>query len=294
MHETDKTGASTACGGYVLAYRRTLDHHAFRSHGEALAFTYLTMLASWKDTTVRYKGRVINLHRGQLAISIRDLANHLERSKQWAERFINRLRTETMIETVSVAGLNVITICNYDTFQSRRDSAETPAETKPRQDRDSTETQNKEEKEKKEGKEEKGRVARATQIKADWVLPDEWREFAKTSRGWSDSDVLAEANDFRDWHITNKKARKDWFLTWRKWVERSYRKPNQPAKVSLNGMTVKERVNELLYEKMKNEEMALLKPMEERGPYREKYEKIKAELDALRAAYPNSYNWASI
>ena len=73
-------------GGYVQIYRSLLDHHAFRNQAEAMAFAALILRASWRPSQLRYKGRSISLQRGQLAVSIRDLANDLDRDKAWIER----------------------------------------------------------------------------------------------------------------------------------------------------------------------------------------------------------------
>lgn len=224
-------------GGFVLAYRRTLTHHAFKSHAEALAFTYLTMRAAWKQTKVRYKDRVITLERGQLAMSVRDLADNLERSRQWVERFLGRLQAETMIETSTKTGVTVITICNYDTYQCRAEGAGTGAG----QDRDRTETQNKEEKAGKEGEEEKG-LARGTRLTTDFVVPADWRVKAQNSSGLSSDRIRVEAEKFVDFWASKsgKDATKvDWEATWRNWIRNAvkYDKPKQKASSSVPGQS---------------------------------------------------------
>lgn len=126
--------------GYIRLYRTLLGHPAFRNDGEAMAFAWMILRASWRPVQVRYKGQRVALERGQLAISVRDLAEKLDRSKGWVERFFKRLKSETMIETCSKTGPNVITICNYNDFQAEQDSGKTPdgteSETDPRQCRD--------------------------------------------------------------------------------------------------------------------------------------------------------------
>src|SRR3546814_8912740 len=72
---------------------------------------------------------MLNLGRGQLAMSVRDMAAAMDRDKAWVERLWKRLKSETMIETVTDAGVSVVTICNYNTFQGDRDAPETPSET---------------------------------------------------------------------------------------------------------------------------------------------------------------------
>lgn len=224
--DTDTT--SPPCeGGYVLIHRKLFKNPAFKSEFEAMAFAWLVTKASWKEVTVRYKDRAITLKRGQLAVSVRDMAVKLDRTRQWADRFMSRLTQAGIIETDSGTGVTVVTIRNYDIYQRPWDSAGTPCETPPGQDRDRTGTQNNEVNKGNEGKEKKKDMARGTRLASDWVIPEEWREFAKQEKGWSDHDVSAEANEFRDYWIAQsgaKGVKADWQATWRNWVRRSYRK----------------------------------------------------------------------
>lgn len=60
----------------------------------------------------------------------------------------------------------------------------------------------------------------------DWSLPDDWRDWAMAERNWSASEVLAEAEQFRD-YWTGKPGKDgtklDWRGTWRNWVRNSRR-----------------------------------------------------------------------
>jgi hypothetical protein len=103
--------------GWVLIHRRLLGHRAFRNDGEAMVFAWMILRAAWQPTRVNYKGRLIPLKRGQLAASQRDMARALDRDKSWILRTTKRFENEAMIETSIEAGVSVITICNYDTFQ---------------------------------------------------------------------------------------------------------------------------------------------------------------------------------
>lgn len=115
--------------GYARIHRSLLGHHAFRNDAEAMAFAWLTVRASWRPARIRYKGHQLTLQRGQLAISVRDFAEAMDRDKGWVERLLKRLRSATMIETVSETGVLVITICNYEKYQAQADDRETPDET---------------------------------------------------------------------------------------------------------------------------------------------------------------------
>lgn len=110
--------------GYVRIHRSLLGHPAFRNESETMAFAWLIAKAAWKPTRVRYKGHAIGLKRGQLAISQRDMAAAFDRDKAWIGRLIQRLKSETMIETRTEAGVSLITICNYDGYQAENENGE--------------------------------------------------------------------------------------------------------------------------------------------------------------------------
>lgn len=60
---------------------------------------------------------------------------------------------------------------------------------------------------------------RASRLPTDWVLPDDWRQWARAER--SDLDLDRAAASFADyWHgKAGKDGRKaDWLATWRNWV----------------------------------------------------------------------------
>jgi hypothetical protein len=215
-----------ADGGYALIFRRILDNEVFRDHGEAMAFAYLILRAAWRPTRVRYKERMIVLERGQLAMSVRDLAAALGRERNWADRFLKRLADRDMIETASETGVNVVSICNYDAFQSQHISPETGREQQPRQHRDSAETQNKEEKQVKKERTPYSPPSqkRATQWPSDQQVPIEWLKWAMQDRGWTGQQAKTEAQRFVDSALAKGRTYIDWQAAWRQWCRSSFQK----------------------------------------------------------------------
>lgn len=64
--------------------------------------------------------------------------------------------------------------------------------------------------------------SRATRLPADWVLPDDWGEWAR-SHGVSDFEVRRQAEMFRDYWSAKAGAgstKRDWQATWRNWIRR--------------------------------------------------------------------------
>ena len=100
------------------------------------AFMWMVAEAAWKPRTVRRKSVSLSLQRGQLAHSVRFLAEAFGWHRAKVERFLTMLKNRDTIETRTETGLTVITICNYDRYQS----AEAPSETAIISERDSSET----------------------------------------------------------------------------------------------------------------------------------------------------------
>lgn len=110
--------------GYVRIHRGLIGHPSFRNDAEAMAFAWMIVRAQWRDTRVRYKGRSFELRRGQLAVSQRDMAAALDRDKAWIERLWKRCKDEAMISVSYEAGAAVLTICNYEEYQSEMQTRE--------------------------------------------------------------------------------------------------------------------------------------------------------------------------
>lgn len=104
--------------GWFRVEDSVFDHPAFRDHAERMLWLKLISQASWRRRTVRYRDRMIVLERGQVAMTLRDMAAFAGFSKGKAEKFLKRLENEAMIETEAKTGVSVITILNYNNYQS--------------------------------------------------------------------------------------------------------------------------------------------------------------------------------
>lgn len=102
--------------GYARLHRTLIDHPAFRNDAEAMAFAYMVLRAAWKPVRVRYKGKALNLERGQLAMSVRDLADAMDRDKGWVRSLLKRLRRGRLIHTARIPGPLVITVLDFETY----------------------------------------------------------------------------------------------------------------------------------------------------------------------------------
>jgi hypothetical protein len=104
------------------------------------AWLWLISEAAWKPRRRRIGSVSIDIARGELANSVRFLAEAWGWPKSNVARFLEALKTETMIGTRTDQGLTVITICNYDDYQRvslpDRDESGTASGTQVGQERD--------------------------------------------------------------------------------------------------------------------------------------------------------------
>lgn len=146
--------------GVFQVHRGIFDHPSFAPEPftEREAWIWLIGMAVWASKRVRVKTGMIELRRGQLAYATRFLAVKWGWHHSRVVRFLNRLKTDTMIETVGTSDATLITICNYDEYQFGRNEVETQTETPI--DTDPKRTRNKEEELKHINKEERKEEAR--------------------------------------------------------------------------------------------------------------------------------------
>lgn len=107
------------------------------------AWLWLLSEATWKERSVYHDGRRFPIKRGQLAHSIRFMAEAWGWPKSNVSRFLAALKSDAMIGTDGGTGLTIITVCNYDSYQKvslpNRDSDGTDTGTQTGQDRDKQE-----------------------------------------------------------------------------------------------------------------------------------------------------------
>jgi hypothetical protein len=134
--------------GFILMHREALEHPLFAKDAQRLgAWLWMVARACWKPTKFNVQGKTVEIGRGQFCCTVRELGDAWGMSKSAVDRFLTRLRTETMIETDSGTGRLIITICNYAKYQDVGNEAGTdagtPTGTAAGQQRDTKEQGNK-------------------------------------------------------------------------------------------------------------------------------------------------------
>lgn len=105
--------------GVFAVDRGIWDHPSFAAEPltEREAWAWLIGEASFKARTKRVGSSVVNLARGQVAASLRFMADKWQWTEPRVRRFLKRLKNDAMIDAATDAGITVITICNYNKYQ---------------------------------------------------------------------------------------------------------------------------------------------------------------------------------
>jgi hypothetical protein len=120
--------------GWIRLYRQILEHDLWLEEAftAGQAWVDLLLLAGWKGGSFRVRGIRVEHERGQLAVSIKNLAARWRWSRGKVKRFLKHLENEHQIEFKTGNVTTVITITNYDLYQplkSTTDDGRTPSDT---------------------------------------------------------------------------------------------------------------------------------------------------------------------
>jgi hypothetical protein len=245
------------------------------------AWEYLIHEAAYDDHHQWFNGKQVEVKRGQFVVSERKLSEAWRWDRQRVRTFIRQLERDGKVTREVTQGVTQLNLRNYERFQGCQptDKPSSKPTTNPELTQSKPTTE--EGKENEEGKEGK-KVARGTRLTPDWVLPDDWRDSAKAEKGWSDHDVSAEANRFRDYWVENTTktgVKLDWRKTWANWIDRSNRKPTSSAMAGMSFAQARDRIKEL-----ERETELMLIQLPDRPSLRERYIKSKTDLEDLRKA----------
>ncbi|MHC2293743.1 hypothetical protein [Bradyrhizobium barranii] len=238
--------------GYIKLYRSLFRHEFFRpaAFSEREAFTWMIAEAAWKPRQRRFGQFFIDLERGELAASLRFLAETWDWSVGAVRGYLGRCEKEGMISTRSDKGVTVITICNYDIYQGDDQPDDTVDDNVSAQSQHSPSTasahdQHKTEEikhsRKEEGEEGKGALGQAAEpptqgslvpkgptavrrqrqpripIPPDWSAVGEDWQYA-LERGFTAQTIPIEEQKFRLHFLKTGEKRPGWSHSWKAWI----------------------------------------------------------------------------
>jgi hypothetical protein len=105
--------------GVFALDRGWFEHPTFKREPftEREAWAWLISEAAYKHHWCRVGSVSVEVARGQVAHSLRFMANKWKWAEPRVRRFLGRLKSDAMIDTQSDAGVTVITVRNYDKYQ---------------------------------------------------------------------------------------------------------------------------------------------------------------------------------
>lgn len=117
--------------GYYAMARGWMNHDALKEpkFSKREAWCWLIENAAWKDHKIVWRCQVIEINRGQVPISIRNLSEIWGWSINKVQRFLDVLKTDTMVDTRTDTPFSVIIICNYEEYQSELKETDTQTNT---------------------------------------------------------------------------------------------------------------------------------------------------------------------
>lgn len=209
----DKTDKNKT--GFVKIHRSLFDNQLFTKHPEYIG-PWVWMIAQ-----ARFKPNGIG--RGQLELSLRFLRKkfpYLSHAK--CQRFFDTLIDTQMvkIDTLSDTRGRLITICNYEKYQSFEGEGDTLSDTKSPKIDTLSDTRIKNVS--KNDKNVKEKSTRGTRLPADFKLPEDWKNWVLVNVPAFPADQInSQAEQFRDYWISQpgqKGVKLNWQATWRNWM----------------------------------------------------------------------------
>lgn len=121
--------------GWIKIYRSIMDDELYfaEKFTRMQAWLDLLLLAEYKPRVLCVRGIKVSLERGQLALSIRELAVRWQWGVNKVQSFLKELAASEKIDTQKSNVVNIVTICKYEKYQivddSKNDETDTQTDT---------------------------------------------------------------------------------------------------------------------------------------------------------------------
>lgn len=107
--------------GWIKVHRSLMDHWVgqMEPYCAIAAWVDLLILANHKNKKVYINSHLFEVQRGQILTSIVKLSTRWNRGRKWISKLLNNFEKDAMIQQKRDNRFTLITICNYDRFQSK-------------------------------------------------------------------------------------------------------------------------------------------------------------------------------
>jgi len=104
--------------GWIALHRKTMDHWIWDNDKYFKAWVYCLFRANHESNKLLIGSDLLNTERGQFVTSINRFAADTKMTTQSVRTFWKLLEKDSMINKQTTSKLTIITICNYDSYQS--------------------------------------------------------------------------------------------------------------------------------------------------------------------------------
>lgn len=113
-----------ALAGWIKLHRALADHHVASDPSSLAVWVHLLMQANHAETKRQINGQVVIIKAGQLITSRKSLSEKTGVQESKVERVLKMLQNEQQIEQHGTAKFRVISIVNWDSYQSGEQASE--------------------------------------------------------------------------------------------------------------------------------------------------------------------------
>lgn len=121
--------------GWIKLHRQLQDHWIWRKPEQLKAWIDILLMVTHTERTKFIKGQEVLLKQGEVDASFRYLAKRWDWSIGKVQRFLILLKKCSMIEVKTSTGQNLISVCNYASYQIEQNQNDTQVGTAPIQER---------------------------------------------------------------------------------------------------------------------------------------------------------------
>lgn len=208
-----------ASGGWYRMHRGWQDDPLFAGDifSRRDAWEWIIARAAWEPHARWFKGHKIQLDRGEVATSERELCEAWKWERQRVRTFLRQLETDEKLTRETTQGITKLSVCNYIKYQTEQPSEQPTSQPAPNPELTSTQPTIEEEKEREEGKEGKnvtapdGAPPYAFEGRVIRLLPD---QFDRWRIAYPALDLQAVLQSRDDWLAdeADEASRKRWFM----------------------------------------------------------------------------------
>jgi hypothetical protein len=208
--------------GWIKLHRSITSHWLYtekRKFSKFEAWNDILLNVNFLPARTIIKGKLININRGESIMSLETWGKRWSWDKSAVKRFLELLKKDNMIELKSETVTTRLTVCNYDTYQSKENEVDT--QMKRRRNADETHViPIKEEKEKEEEKEEIYRSFKHLKLSL--------KEFNKLSEVYLKEDIDLVLDKIENYKLNTKYT--SLYFTSSNWLKKDYKTKQETIK----------------------------------------------------------------